>query len=435
MANNQKTVCSNKKKACGKTVAFVFIAVCLLIFVLPFKYLATGAGLELKSGIFFKMLGATFGGDGKFLFLPVISSSVLGLATSACVYLLLLGLITTIVLSVLAIAKPKHTACFIKAATFVFTWSVAIYSLSVLIITSYMNSVKVTIDPISFILAVLGAIFYFTLLYKEYKCSAWLLAGQFLLSLLAAGFLFLAMTHNGKAVADAVRSPSAKLLLALSAVAAMASVAITSVVVLKVNKWTAILQLINTIAMLALSLCVALLSRFVRMSNITYLFFSLSAAVVSFVQILLCVFNFYIAGKKEDSDLDALLSKKYDKEEYVEVLPYNGDATGAQVAQLAETNAPVADPAAVEIPDDPAKEALFEGKDDAFIATLSKEEKYEFADLYVLKTKGGMAGIPTYEIGGENKAFFSKVFVYLSQYREKISSSLLAKIYDYSQKD
>ena len=90
---------------------------------------------------------------------------------------------------------------------------------------------------------------------------------------------------------------------------------------------------------------------------------------------------------------------------------------------------------AAEIPNDPAKDALFEGKEDAFIATLSKEEKYEFADLYILKSKGNMTGIPTYEVGAENKEFFSKIFIYLSKYREKISSPLLAKIYDYSQKD
>ena len=75
------------------------------------------------------------------------------------------------------------------------------------------------------------------------------------------------------------------------------------------------------------------------------------------------------------------------------------------------------------------------GQRNARQSNLSKEEKYEFADLYILKTKGAMAGIPKYEVGEENKAFFSKIFIYLSQYREKISSPLLAKIYDYAQKD
>ena len=44
-----------------------------------------------------------------------------------------------------------------------------------------------------------------------------------------------------------------------------------------------------------------------------------------------------------------------------------------------------------------------------------------------------MGGIPTYKVGEENKAFFKKIFIYLSQYREKISSELLSKIYDYSE--
>jgi hypothetical protein len=189
--------------------------------------------------------------------------------------------------------------------------------------------------------------------------------------------------------------------------------------------------------MMALSLCVALLSRIIRMSNYTYLLFELLAAITSFVQILLCVYQFYVASKVEDTALNDTLASKFEKEEYIEVIPFTGDTSKAQVAELVEepaTQAAVETPVE-EIADDPEKEALFEGKEDAFIATLSKEEKYEFADLYILKTKGAMAGIPKYEVGEENKAFFSKIFIYLSQYREKISSPLLAKIYDYAQKD
>lgn len=427
---NQKPVCAKKNAKAVKIIAAVFILVCVIALFLPVNYLAMGAaGFELKSGIFVKAIGSAFDSD---------ASGVLGITTIVSTYGMAVALLATVILAVLALARSKKAACYIKAATFVFTWGVALYSLSVLIITSYLNSIKITVDASTCILAVLGAIFYFCVLWQEHKKASWLLAGQFFLSLLAAGFLFLAMTHNGLIVSDAVRSKATKLLLSLSAVAAMASIALTSVLVLKLNKWTTVVQLINTIAMLALSLCVALLSRIIRMSNYTYVLFSLLAAIVSFVQILVCVYEFYLASKSEDKALDALLAQNFEKEEYIEVIPYNGDAKNAQVAQLVEEAPAKAEAAAEdaeEIADDPEKEALFEGKEDAFIATLSKAEKYEFADLYILKTKGGMAGIPTYEVGGENKAFFSKIFIYLSQYREKISSPLLAKIYDYAQKD
>lgn len=428
MANDQKTACKNEKKPCGKTVAF-FIAVCLLAFVLPFRYFTTGSGLKLKTGIFIKVLVSMLKSDERFLFFPVVHSSVSGLAISACIYVLFLGLIAAVVL--FALALKNRSNCLLKAATFVFAWATALYTLSILVVTSYATTIRFSIDPVSCILAICGAVYYFKLLFKEYDKNAWLLVGQFLFSLLAAGFMLLALTRNGSAVSNAMRSRKIKLLLTLSATAAMASLAFTTVLVLKLNKWTTILQLINAGAMLALSVCTLLLFRFIGLRNGLNTCCVLATAVVSFVQILLCVFAFYLSGKKDDSDFLSFLSNKYRKETYVEVLPYNGDAANVPVAQLVDEETTATE----EIPDDPQKEALFEGKEDEFIATLSKEEKYEFVDLYVLKTKGEIAGIPVYEIGKENEEFFAKVFVYLSRYREKISSSLLAKIYDYSQKD
>ena len=436
---NQKPVSAEKTAKILKITSIVFIVISALLLFLPVKYFTTGTtGITMKSGIFAKAIGAVFGGDGKILgFLPAISSSVLGISLSTAVYAMLAALIATIILAILALKKPERAALYLKIATFLFTWGIALYSLSILIVSSYLNNVKATVDGFTCFFALLGAALYFWMLWQSYNKKAWLLAGQFFLSLLAAGFLYLAMTHKGSIVSNAMRSQNAKLLLSLSAAAAMASIALTSILVLKLNKWTTTIQLINTIAMLSLSLCVALLSRIIRMSNDTYLLFSLLAAVVSFVQILVCVYQFYVASKVEDNALATLLASNYEKEEYIEVIPYNGDATGAQIAQLAEEPATaeaateeVAATKTEEIADDPEKDALFEGKEDAFIATLTKAERYEFADLYILKTMGG---IPKYEVGEDNKAFFSKVFVYLSQYRDKISSSLLAKIYEYAQ--
>lgn len=433
--SNQKPVSAKTLK----TVAAIFIAVCVIAFFLPVKHLVSAGGFTLKSGMFVSVFGSLFSTGADMLnFIPAVSESVLGYVASIAVYGMFFGLLIALALAIAALIKPEKAAILIKLAAIAFTWGVAIQSLTVLIISSYLTSVKATVDIATCILAVLGAIFYFLILCKEHKKAAFVVSAQFILSLLAVGFLFLAMTLDGHIVKEAVRSNGAKLLLLLSGLAAMASLALTSVLSVKINKWTTILQLINVLAMMALSLCVALLSRIIRMSNYTYLLFALLAAMVSFVQILLCVYQFYVASKVEDNALNDTLASKFEKEEYIEVIPFTGDASKAQVAELVEEPAAqtaVDAPAEEEIADDPEKEALFEGKEDAFIATLSKEEKYEFADLYILKTKGAMAGIPKYEVGEENKAFFSKIFIYLSQYREKISSPLLAKIYDYAQKD
>lgn len=437
--SNQKPVSADKNAKTLKTVAAIFIAVCVIAFFLPVNYLVSGAnGIVTKTGMFISAFGSLFGTGADMLgFIPAAIDSVIGYVAAIAVYGMFFGLLAALVCSILALVKPQKAALYIKLATIAFTWGVAIQCLTVLIVTSYLTRVKTTVDVTTCILAVIGAIFYFLILNKENKKTAWVVSVQFFLSLVAVGFLFLAITLDGHIVRDAVRSNDVKLLLVLSGLAAMASLVLTSLLTVKLNKWTAILQLINVLAMMALSLCVALLSRVIRMSNYTYLLFSLLAAMTSFVQIFVCVYQFYVASKVEDDTLNDSLASKFEKEEYVEVIPYTGDASKAQVAQLVEEPAKeeAVEAPVEEIADDPEKEALFEGKEDAFIATLSKAEKYEFADLYILKTKGAMAGIPKYEIGEENKAFFSKIFIYLSQYREKISSPLLAKIYDYAQKD
>ncbi|MBQ8406888.1 MAG: hypothetical protein IJY38_03110 [Clostridia bacterium] len=73
--------------------------------------------------------------------------------------------------------------------------------------------------------------------------------------------------------------------------------------------------------------------------------------------------------------------------------------------------------------------------EDAFIATLTPAERAKFTDTFILKVRGKLNGIPDYVVGGDNKAFFRKVFVYLGQYRDVIPSDVLYKIYKYTQKN
>lgn len=71
---------------------------------------------------------------------------------------------------------------------------------------------------------------------------------------------------------------------------------------------------------------------------------------------------------------------------------------------------------------------------DPFIASLSDEERKQFTEIFILKYKGETKNLPDYEVGGDNTNFFRKVFIYLGQYREKIPSKLLAKMYDFASK-
>ena len=72
---------------------------------------------------------------------------------------------------------------------------------------------------------------------------------------------------------------------------------------------------------------------------------------------------------------------------------------------------------------------------DPFIATLTKAERVQFSEVFLLKTSGELSKLPAYEVGGENTEFFRKVFVYLGVYRDKIPSQILDKMYSFYQKN
>lgn len=82
----------------------------------------------------------------------------------------------------------------------------------------------------------------------------------------------------------------------------------------------------------------------------------------------------------------------------------------------------------------PAGESVYEDGQytyDAFFHTLTPKQKSEFGDLFISNKYGTHNYLPVYVIGGDNRAFFSKVFIYLGRFRETISAGLLEKMYQY----
>ncbi len=149
---------------------------------------------------------------------------------------------------------------------------------------------------------------------------------------------------------------------------------------------------------------------------------------------LVIAFLALIIHKKEKKVVDPL--EGFRKEEYVEAYEYDGGPVAG--VELAEEVFPtVAAIEAVKDPDGTARNtvaSLLGNGFDPFLITLSEKEKNEFIDIYVLKCRGIMPEIPGYVVGGDNKDFFNRVFIYLGQYREKIPGDLLAKMYQFSMK-
>lgn len=92
---------------------------------------------------------------------------------------------------------------------------------------------------------------------------------------------------------------------------------------------------------------------------------------------------------------------------------------------------PAAQPIPAPAPQPAAQQPAGKYTYDPFINSLTEEEKNEFGDLFISKKYGTSAYLPTYVIGGDNKDFFLKVFIYLGKFRTLISDSLLNKLYVY----
>ena len=121
----------------------------------------------------------------------------------------------------------------------------------------------------------------------------------------------------------------------------------------------------------------------------------------------------------------------FEVEEYAEAYPYEGGPV-AGVVMAEEVNPSF-------LPHEPhvntAGYDFYNSKSfDPFIATLSVEERNQFTELFILRFQGTMPELPEYQVGGDNKEFFRKIFIYLGQYRDKIPSALLGKMYQYSLK-
>ena len=69
---------------------------------------------------------------------------------------------------------------------------------------------------------------------------------------------------------------------------------------------------------------------------------------------------------------------------------------------------------------------------DMFISSLTPAERDEFDRLFISRIYGENKRLPAYQIGGDNREFFSKIFVFMGRYRNVISEGLLEKIYNYS---
>lgn len=386
-------------------VASLSALLCIVTAFLPLDVFTKGYVVERHS--LFSMLTHLGSAEYKiFGFIPsYVPSGIMGAVTTGALYMAGLVLLTAIVFAVLAIFLKKQSPLFTCICVFLTTWAIAGYVLSVLIVSSYHPQVAITIDYLGIVLSVLGAFLYLAVMIKLLKTEAILNAIYFLLTLLFTGLVFLALTYKGDFVSELVNSNKAyESAILLACVFLIINLFASSVLALL--RTGLYLDLILSLAEILIIIGICYVSTSAGRFEKSYVVLALVASLVTLAEIFITVLHLSYSHKKELEEMAEIVTETKEAEEVVSPKAEEKKPNQEALACLKE--------------------------EDEFIKTLSDMEKSDFAELYILKSKGAMAGIPEYEIGGDNKDFFNKVFIYLGQYRAMIPSALLSKIYDYS---
>lgn len=419
-----------KKNVSYRLIAALLAVACVAFVFLPLKVLGGVAGYFAHTEMALYEVATDIFDSGIKLwgFLPSFcEESWLGIAATLSLYAFALTLVVGFICSFIAIFTKKAPGL-VRFSTFILTWGAAIYAATLFAVSAFTSSAtkfldKATFDWYTIGLTIAGLVLYFFLQIAHTGKAAWFNAVHFLCSVLYAGLLALAFTYEGAKVRSGLASKDLWRYLALAILAFaflnvfIASCRANSKKGLSADPIRYILQVVVSLGAVYLHYAANIDSKF-------YLNFAIAAGAISLVQIVIVLCQLAARRSRSVKAAKKEVLADFTVEETVVAYPYEGGpVAGVEVAELLEEEAV-----------QEAEGETYTGQFDAFIGTLSKAEREEFIDLYILRANGSMPEIPSYSIGGENKVFFNKVFIYLGQYRDKISNALLNKIYEYSQK-
>ena len=430
---NQNAMAKNgapKAKNTGYRIfAFLLLVVAgLAVSILSFSVIKSAKADGIES---LKLLSAAMGMlssesalEGTMGTVYNLSIYVFALCTCLCGLLSLIAIFA----AKKAPALVRTAVCFLACGALVYTVCFAIafkvYDATAAFNFEPMVALPITLDLFSAAIALVGAILCVVLAAIKAGKIAWLHFVQFLLS---AGVVVMVgcAVASGNVLVDEKAESFAKLAmlagLFVSLINAVISIARMS------KKGGIVFDLIRYIV----SMAAVVLVVFKAESSMK----ALIAAGIVLVQILIVIVQLVLANKKEvveaKEEATQAATTGFHIEEYAEAYAYEGGPVSG-VLMAEEVNPTF-------LPHEPhvttAGYDFYNSKSfDPFIATLNDEERNAFTEIFILKFKGTMPELPDYEVGGDNKEFFRKIFIYLGQYRDRLPQPLLMKMYQFSMK-
>ena len=441
MSKKQKNVAPNsaaptqeqpakKKKYVGyRILAFVLLVVCAVaVAVVPYNVFTAGGKVEEMSLL--KAVLEAFKSDAKvFGVLPALYAEGTAATLSAVgMYLFALGLVVAAIVSLFAIFSKKSAPRRVATALFFLVLGAVAYTFMYFVAAKSLEA-DPAFDLLSIAIVGVAVVLTFILSLVKNGKAAWLRLFQFVLTAACAVLAVLPLVATTLLVADGsdkLCKTLAVVVIALLALNAVISCARMS------KKMDGAFDLVRYILALLAALVACYVANKVDTAKII---FAICAAAIALIQIILVIIQIKKAHKKE---IEAVIEETQEEatrgfhvEEYAEAYAYEGGPV-AGVLLAEEVNPSF-------LPHEPhvntAGYDFYNCKSfDPFIATLDTEERNLFTEIFILKFKGEMPEIPNYEVGGDNKEFFRKIFIYLGQYRDRIPSRLLGKMYQFSVK-
>ena len=427
--NTNAPASGSDKSTLARILAIALAVVSIVALFLPVAKVF-GNAFELQSTYLFN--GLLMDGS-KLLFLPIPApANFAGYIAGLALYFVLAASLAAVVLCVIAAIKVKSAKCLLLTAVYLLAAAYTAYALSIVFISVYTTA-KMAFDVYTLALAVVSVVAFFILALKKQGKKVWFQLLQYVLTFVVGMLMFGFVAFSGKNVSTVTNSEFVM-------IAALAIFALTFVYLvfgaIRMLGLAKKLDKARFIAELALAILACIVAMIGNLGNKS-LAFTLVAIFVAAIQVAIAfkVTESVEEEEEEEEEEEFEVEEAEDPldefrmEEYAEAYAYEGGPVdGVEMAEevnptFQEVNGAV----------NTAGYDFYNCQSfDPFIATLSLEERNQFTEVFILKYRGTMPEIPDYVVGGDNTQFFSKIFIYLGQYRERIPNGLLTKMYQFS---
>ncbi len=418
-----------KKKAGYRIISLILLAIAVVSIVLPIAVITAseGALVNGKKALYSVLLDVIKGnGTTSWYGIPVLTTTApKALVYSLSQYFMIVCTVVGAIIALINVFAGKRCAARTSAgfltAGFAFHF-VALYALSA-------NLGAAALDII--LLACLGGslLFYFILSAMSTK-KAWYNLFQFVLSVAVLFALAFGFTKTGDGMATAYAVALNKYMI-LAASAIIALVTLIALIRLSAKKGFAFELVYFIFELIAAGVFAYLVFVKCKTELAGMKLFTIVAVGAAFVQFVISLIVVIARKKpKEEADeeevaVDEPVVEPVEPEPapvVVEPVAYDGGPIPVETAEIAAAE-----------PVEPSAYDYYNSKAfDPFIASLTQEERNQFMEIFILKYKGSLPELPEYVVGGDNKVFFSRFFIYIGQLRERVPDGLLAKIYTHS---